>query len=364
MSTATRPARQDSAEKPGVPTVSIVIPMRDGERSIAACLDAILLQDYPGDCVEILVVNGASQDRSRAVVDAYRERCARIRLLQNPAGSIPAGLNVGIRAARGDVIARVDARTLLAPDYLRVGVDLLRRTGASNVGGPVRAVTAAYWGRVLALATQSRFGMGGAAVRYGEGESREVDTVYLGMYPRAVLEAVGLYDEELLRDQDDELNYRVRARGGRILLDPALKTRYLNSPSIRRFASQNFLYGYWKVRVCQKHPTMASWRHLVPPAFVASVLSGMLLALTGTLPAASLYGLGAVYALSAVGAAALLGRRGGWQYVPALPVTFTLLHLSWGLGFLAGLVRFLPRWAVRDASPPALQPADSASRSL
>jgi hypothetical protein len=217
---------------------------------------------------------------------------------------------------------------------------------------------------VLALATQSRFGMGGAAVRYGDGESREVDTVYLGMYPRSVLEAVGLYDEELLRDQDDELNYRVRARGGRILLDPALRTRYLNSPSIRRFASQNFLYGYWKVRVCQKHPTKASWRHLVPPAFAASVLSGTPLVVTGVIPAAPLYALGIVYALGALGAAALLGRRDGWRYVPALPVTFALLHLSWGLGFLVGLARFLPRWAVRDSSPPTLQPAESRSRSL
>jgi glycosyltransferase involved in cell wall biosynthesis len=338
--------------------------MRDGERSIAACLDAILLQDYPADRVEILVVDGASRDRSRAVVAAYRERCPRIRLLENPTGSIPAGLNVGIRAARGDVIARVDARTILAPDYLRVGIDLLQRSGASNVGGPVRAVTATYWGRVLALATQSRFGMGGAAVRYGEGESREVDTVYLGMYPRPVLESVGLYDEELLRDQDDELNYRVRGRGGRILLDPALKTRYLNSPSVRRFASQNFLYGYWKVRVCQKHPTKASWRHLVPPAFAVSVLSGIPLAVTGTVPAAALYGLGLAYALGALGAALLLGRRHGWQYVPALPATFLLLHLTWGLGFLTGLARFLPRWGARESSPPALQPAGSGSRSL
>jgi glycosyltransferase involved in cell wall biosynthesis len=338
--------------------------MRDGERSIAACLDAILLQDYPADRVEILVVDGASRDRSRAVVAAYRERCPRIRLLENPTGSIPAGLNVGIRAARGDVIARVDARTILAPDYLRVGIELLRTSGASNVGGPVRAVTATYWGRVLALATQSRFGMGGAAVRYGDGASREVDTVYLGMYPRPVLEAVGLYDEELLRDQDDELNYRVRARGGRILLDPALRTRYLNSPSIRRFASQNFLYGYWKVRVCQKHPAQASWRHLVPPAFAASVLSGIPLAVAGTIPAGPLYGLGIAYALGALGAAVQLGRQHGWQYVPALPATFLLLHLAWGLGFLAGLVRFLPRWIARDPSPPSLQPAESRSGSL
>jgi succinoglycan biosynthesis protein ExoA len=343
------------------PMISVVIPERDAERSIGACLDAILGQDYPADRVEILVVDGASRDRSRALVEGYQERHPRIRLLSNPVGSIPAGLNVGIRAAHGDVIARVDARTLLDPDYLRLGIDLLRRSGASNVGGPVRAVTPDYWARVLALATQSRFGMGGAAVRYGEGERREVDTVYLGMYPRSILDTVGLYDEEMLRDQDDELNYRVRARGGRILMSPNLRTRYLNSSSIRRFASQNFLYGYWKVRVCQKHPMMASWRHLVAPGFVASLVAGTLLAFTGMIPAAPLYGLASAYAVGAVGATCALGRRAGWRYAPALPGTFALLHLSWGLGFLLGLLRFLPRWVVADPSPPALRQAQSGS---
>jgi cellulose synthase/poly-beta-1,6-N-acetylglucosamine synthase-like glycosyltransferase len=362
LSTAVRPSWHGLSES-GLPTISVVIPMRNGQRSIGACLDAILAQDYPRDLVEILVVDGASSDGSRAVVESYHSRHGQIRLLHNPAGSIPAGLNVGIRASRGAVIARVDARTLLSPDYLRVGVDLLRRSGASNVGGPVRAVTGRYWGRVLALVTQSRFGMGGAAVRYGDGDSREVDTVYLGLYPRSVLEQIGLYDEEMLRDQDDELNFRVRARGGRVLLSPGLQTEYLISPSIRRFASQNFLYGYWKVRVCQKHPAMASWRHLVAPTFMLTMLGGSWLTLIGAVPAAPLACIASLYAAGAIGSAAGVGRNAGWRYAPSLVPMFVLLHASWGLGFLVGFARFLPRWFAVEPAPPTLRVAEGGGRS-
>src|SRR5574337_340164 len=177
-------AQTGSAPRAGeerLPTVSVVIPMRNEERSIGACLEAIVAQDYPSHLMEILVVDGSSKDRSREIVESYGQRYPQIRLLTNPAGSIPAGLNVGIRASRGAIVARVDARTLLAPDYLSTGLRLLRESRASNVGGPVRAVTTDFMGRVLALVTQSRFGMGGAALRYRAHEAREVDTVYLGI---------------------------------------------------------------------------------------------------------------------------------------------------------------------------------------
>jgi hypothetical protein len=219
-----------------------------------------------------------------------------------------------------------------------------------------------YMGRVFALALESPFGMGGAAARYRESGSREVDTVYMGMYPRGVLEAVGLYDEEMLRDQDDELNYRVRASGGRVLLSPDMGSSYANSSSIKRYARQYFLYGYFKARVLQKFPALMSWRHLAPPAFVAGLLAGPLL--SAVVPAAAPATLAAAgaYAAAAVGAAALGARRAGWRYVPGLSLAFPVFHLSWGLGMLVGLVRFLPRWFRSSPMPPTLTPAlDEAS---
>lgn len=346
------PAPRSNQEQ--LPTVSIVIPMQNEERSIEACLEAILAQDYPSHLMEILVVDGGSRDRSRMVVESYRQRYPQIQLLPNPAGSIPAGLNVGIRASCGVIVARVDARTVLAPDYLSIGVRLLRETGASNVGGPVRAVTAGFMGRVLALVTQSRFGLGGAALRYRESEIREVDTVYLGIYPRSILEAIGLYDEELIRDQDDELNYRLRACGGRILMSPALRTSYLNSPSLRRFVRQHFLYGYWKARVCQKHPKLMSWRHFVPPLFALALLGGIPLSFLDGWIAVLTLGIAGAYVIGAVGASLASGLQAGWRYASVLPMAFALLHLSWGLGFLAGCVRFVPRWFCSDPQPVTL----------
>ena len=342
------------------PTVSIVIPMRNEEKSIGRCLEAVRAQDYPPGRIEVLVVDGRSTDGSREVVEAFARRDPRIRLLDNPSGSIPAGLNIGIVASGGDVVARLDGRTELASDYVSAGVRLLRRTGASNVGGAVLSVNPSYMGRVLALVWESRFGMGGAAARYGEATERDVDTVYMGMYPRGVLERIGLYDEEMVRDQDDELNYRLRAHGGRVLLTPTMRSRYLNSSSPRRFARQNFLYGYWKVRVCQKHPRMASARHLVPPAFVLGLLAGPAMAAASAPAAAAFVAALAGYAAGAVGAAASIGRRAGWRYALPLPALFLLTHVAWGSGFLIGLVRFFPRWFTPEPPPPVLARARDA----
>lgn len=348
MATAPGAGRDDR------PKVSVVIPVRDEAASIAACLQAIQAQDYPADRLEILVVDGGSRDGSQAIVEAFRRQDARIRQLDNPAGSIPAGLNVGIRAATGEIIARVDARTRLATGYLVRAVRLLAGTGAANVGGPVRYAPRGFRARLLALVTESRFGVGGAAVRYGDGAERWTETVYLGVVPRRVFEAVGLYDEEILQDEDSEFNCRVRAHGGRVLVSPALRSSYTNVGSLRRFVRKNFEFGYWKVRVWQKYPLLIAPRHLAPPLFVLGLAFGVpAAALAPALRPVLVTALG-VYAVGAVAAAAHLGRRAGWRYAPALPALFAVLHLAWGTGFLAGLLRFLPRWFARPLPPPAL----------
>jgi glycosyltransferase involved in cell wall biosynthesis len=340
----------------GLPMISVVIPARNEARSIAGCLDAILAQRYPRDLLEILVVDGGSRDTTTEIVRRYASRDSRVRLLDNPSGAIPAGLNIGIRNARGTVIARVDARSRLREDYLETGIRLLMETGASNVGGSVRSVTQTPLARILAAAMESRFGMGGAAVRYRLGGDQDVDTVYLGMYPRSVLERIGLYDEEMQRDQDDELNFRLNENGGRVRISPSLVVTYLNSPSLERFVRQQFLYGFWKVRVCQKHPTIMSPRHLVPPAFTLGLLAAPLTAAArpGLVPImATVLGL---YGAGAIAAAAKAAPRIGWRLAMPLPGIFFLMHATWGLGFLSGLVRFLPRWFRPEQPPPRLAP--------
>jgi glycosyltransferase involved in cell wall biosynthesis len=297
-------------------------------------------------------VDGGSTDGSREFVEALAQSDPRVRLVHSPAGTIPAGMNVGIRAARGDVIARVDARALLAPDYIRTAVSLLESTGAANVGGPVRSITRTTVGHALALAWSSRFGLGGAAARYGDSTEHWTDTVYLGVFPRRVLEASGLYDESIVQDEDTELNYRIRAHGGRILMSPRLRSTYLNQPTLGRIARKNFLFGWSKALVWRKHPRMIRIRHLVPPAFVGALLAG--------LPLAGMYpglrplwaSLAASYALVclAVTAAQLLRTRR--RDALLLVVVFPLIHVAWGSGFLWGaLCEALRALAPRATSP-------------
>ena len=151
----------------GSPLVSVVIPVRNEGRAIAGCLDAVLGQDYPAQQLEVLVVDGGSHDDTVAVVERYIARDRRVRLLENPAGTIPAGLNVGIRAAQGEIVARVDARTRLATDYIGTAVGLLEEKNATTVGGPVQYAPGSFMAQALALVMQSKFGVGGAAARYG-----------------------------------------------------------------------------------------------------------------------------------------------------------------------------------------------------
>ncbi len=334
--------------------LSVIIPTRNEAAHIGACLDAILAQDYPHELLEVIVVDGESDDGTAAVVGQYAARDARVRLVNNPRRIVPPAMNAGIRAARGELIARIDGHTHIAPDYMRVGVETLTRTGADDVGGPMRALGGGWFGDAVATATSSRFGVG-SYFHFGT-EEREVDTVYLGMWPRRVFERVGLFDEELVRNQDDELSYRIRKAGGRIVMNPAMQSWYQNRRRVRDLARQYYQYGEWKVRVLQKHPLQMSWRHFVPPALVAALLG---LALLGVvvggagwlaLALASAYGAGVLVV------AAIESLRRGVSAWLATALAFAVVHLAWGTGFLVGLVRFADRWRQPEAAPPQLDP--------
>jgi glycosyltransferase involved in cell wall biosynthesis len=333
--------------------VSVVIPMRNESASIRPCLDSILAQNYPADCFEVVVVDGESDDDTPAIVREYAQRDPRVRLVVNPGRIVPTGMNIGIRSARGNVITRVDGHTRIAPDYVRIGVETLQRTRADNVGGPMNAVGGGTFGDAVALSTSSRFGVG-SYFHFGT-EERSVDTVYMGMWPRAVFERVGLFDEELVRNQDDELNYRIRKAGGEIILNPYMRSWYQNRQGVPRLARQYFQYGEWKVRVLQKHPRQMSWRHFVPPLFVATLL--LLGVASVVLPPARLllgaltvaYG-GAILSIAA--GSALSKGVGTWL---ATAAAFLIIHVSWGAGFLVGLARFAQWWRREEPTPPHLE---------
>ncbi|MBI4329424.1 MAG: glycosyltransferase family 2 protein [Chloroflexi bacterium] len=325
------------------PFVSVVLPVRNEGRRLARCLEAVLSQAYPKDCMEVLVVDGLSGDGTRQLAEEYARRDARVRFIENPAKVTPAALNIGIREAKGEVLVRVDGHTLLEPDYFTRCVEALERTGASCVGGLMRATGEGYWGKVVTLVHSSRFGLGGGRFHLSQKEG-EVDTVYLGAYRREVFQKVGLFNERLVRNQDIEFNGRLRAAGGRIVLSPAIRSLYYVRGSLGAFLGQNFRNGQWNVAVLHETPWALSLRHLVPFLFVSTV--GLSLALSPWVwPARVLLGsVLLLYGLLALGAAIWSAVRGGARYLPGLVITFPALHLAYGLGFAAGLLRFgVPR---------------------
>lgn len=320
------------------PIVTIILPIRNEARYIAQCLEAVVAQDYPRDKIEILVVDGMSDDGTRGIIAQFSARDTRIHLIENPERIVPTALNRGIRAARGDVIIRVDGHTVIADDYVRRCVEQLAVVDADCVGGAITTAGQTWIARAIAIAQSSPFGVGSAVFRYAS-QAQFVDTLAFGAYRREVFDRLGLFDEELVRNQDDEFNLRLVRAGGKIWLDPQIRSTYYSRSTLRGLWKQYFEYGFWKVRVIQKHRQPASWRHLVPVTFVLALG----LSLVASVVLQSILGFAGVilpYAFASLGTAAWLSLRKGVRYFPVLPLAFATMHLAYGLGFLAGLLRF------------------------
>jgi glycosyltransferase involved in cell wall biosynthesis len=323
------------------PRVTLIVPMRNEEAHIAACLRSIIGQDVPPKDIEVLVYDGGSSDRSRAIATDIATRHASIVVLDNLRRTQAAAWNQGIDRARGDVIGIVSAHAELAPDYVRTALVTLERTGADMVGGPMRARGEGPLGRAVAAATSSRFGVGGAAFHYTDVE-RDVDTVYMGLAPASVYRSLR-FDETMVRNQDDELSYRLLDRGGRIVCDPAIRSRYHNRATWSGLARQYFEYGWWKVLVMERHPRQVRPRHLIPAAFVGALVAALALApfaFAGRLLLGLVVG---SYAVADASATVLTTRRR--QEAPAILVAavFATLHVAYGAGVWVGLGQRLVR---------------------
>ena len=321
-----------------LPFVSVVMPVRNEAGFIARSIGCVLAQDYPVERLEIIVADGRSTDATREIVAALQAENQCLRLIDNPGGIAPTGLNAAIAEAKGEIIVRVDGHCEIAPDYVRNCVRHLLDDDVEGVGGPIETVSETPVAAAIAAAMSSPFGVGNSAFRTVKDKTMLTDTVAFPAYTRAIIERAGRYDEEMVRNQDDEYNYRLRKLGARILLAADVRARYYSRSSLRSLFRQYYQYGYWKVRVLQKHPRQMRWRQFAPPLFVAALLLGWLvsgwfwLALCG------------VYLTANLAATIYVARQSDWRYVRWLPLVFLCLHVSYGLGFLVGLVRFAPRW--------------------
>jgi succinoglycan biosynthesis protein ExoA len=364
-----------------LPQICIIIPERNEKSSIRTCLNAILAQDYPQNLVSILVVDGISTDGTREILTEYERDYPFFKVIESPRKVVPPGFNMALRLTQADIIIRVDGHTVIAPDYVRQCVETLYRTQADNVGGKMNAVSTTRFGQAVALATSTPFGVGGARFHYSDDEEW-VDTVYMGAWPRQVFEKIGLFDEELVRNQDDEFNYRLRQQGGRILLSPFIRSEYTVRSTPFALLRQYAGYGYWKVRVLQKHPLQMSLRQFIPPAFVLALLFSALLFFTpppvsalspvahnltsyninlpsltfGTFPFFRFlsFVIPVAYLFANLAASFWTASRRGWNFLPLLPPIFAILHFSYGLGFLVGLLKFWNRWADKTGKTPTL----------
>jgi glycosyltransferase involved in cell wall biosynthesis len=327
-----------------LPTVSILIPMRNEERYIGTCLDSVLANDYPEDKLEIIVVDGMSDDQSQVIVEHYSRQHPFIHLLENPQRIQSAALNIGIANARGEILVRMDAHTIYAPDYVSKCVTTLLRSGATNVGGMQAPNGENYASRSIAAAVSSPFAAGDAKYRYGNKETW-VDTVFLGCWRRKDMVELGGFREDCGVNEDYELNYRLRKNGGTILFSPEIKCTYFVRPSVKALWRQYFRYGWSRIRTLKLHPGSLRWRQLVPPLFA---LLFILSALTGgaLLAAGNNYAwLGAVVPATYLFVDLIFSVRAaqsrGWQYLPMLLfVVFPTIHFAWGLGFLWGLKKY------------------------
>lgn len=328
------------------PSVSIILPIRNEARYMQRCLDAVAVQDYPRDKIQVLVVDGMSDDGTRDIVRQSLERWNNQSLeltigqmIDNPERIVPTALNRGIRAARGDIIIRVDGHAVIATDYVRRCVEVLKKVNADCVGGPIRTIGETAVAKAIAIAQSSPFGVGNAAFRYAE-NGRYVDTLAFGAYPREVFQRIGLFDEGLVRNQDDEFNFRLIRSGGRIWLDPAIRSAYYSRASLPSLAKQYFEYGSWKVPVIRKHGRPASWRHLVPAIFLIALAASAATSLaTGS--AVWFLVVAVPYFVLSCGVTLQSAARKGWRYAPLLPLMFLTMHLAYGAGFVCGLARFI-----------------------
>ncbi|MDI5965215.1 glycosyltransferase family 2 protein [Streptomyces sp. SL13] len=322
-------ADQTPAEAPGLPAVSVIMPVLNEERHLRESVTRVLQQEYAGE-LEVVIALGPSTDRTDEIAARLVAEDPRVHTVPNPTGRTPAALNAAIKASRHPVVVRVDGHGMLSPNYIATAVRLLDETGAANVGGIMHAEGENAWERAVAAAMTAKIGVGNAAFHTG-GRAGEAETVYLGVFRREVLDRLGGYNEEFIRAQDWELNFRIRESGRRIWFSPELKVSYRPRPNVRELAKQYRNYGRWRHVVARFHSGSINLRYLAPPAavlaIVAGVLVGVLVHPIGFVVPVG-YVAGIVLGSLPAGKGLDLGAR------LRIPVALATMHMTWGWGFL------------------------------
>ena len=327
-----------------LPFVSIIIPCRNEEKYIGKCLDTILEQDYPKENLEVLVVDGMSEDKTREIVRNYSEKYPFVKLLENPKKFTNFALNIGIKVARGEIIMMMGAHAGYERDYVSKCVKYLKEYDADNVGGVMKTLPGknTIFAKAIAITLSHFFGTGGSYFRTGLAKPRWVDTVFGGCYRREVFNKIGLFNENLLRSQDMEFNLRLKKAGGKILLAPDIISYYYPKSNLKDFFVHNFEDGVWITYPLKFRIKAFCWRHLMPLIFVSSLIGTIIL---GTftpiffwlfLTIIVMYLLTNIYFSMKIAA-----KQKDIRYLFLIPVAFATRHIGYGLGSVWGLIKLI-----------------------
>lgn len=325
-----------------MPDVTVIVPCYNEEDTIQLLLEAISNQTYRLDEIEVVIADGMSSDRTRAVISEFQNANPRLelRVVDNPRRNIPSGLNCALASARGRWIVRLDAHSMPEPEYIERSIAALEQGLGDNVGGVwlIQPQGNSPQARAIAAAASHPLAVGDAQYRIAT-RPQLTDTVPFGAYARSLIERIGAYDEQLLTNEDYELNTRIRQGGGRIWLDPAIRTVYFARPNLTALWRQYWRYGFWKAKMIQRYPYSLRWRQAIPPFFVAGLVIGSILAFFWQPARIILAGVLVIYLLILLGAGVQIAwKKKDLALIPFVPLAIAVMHLSWGSAFLWSMI--------------------------
>ncbi|KMW71697.1 WblJ protein [Photorhabdus luminescens subsp. luminescens] len=322
--------------------ISVICPILNEEKYIKGCIESLLKQDYPIGQLEIIFIDGYSSDNTLKIIQSYTKKYGFIKLLYNPAKYVPAALNIGIKNSSGEYIARIDAHSSYPSNYLSKLYSLSKKLDADNIGGifntkPCNSTTIAD---NIAYSLSSRFGMGNAYFRTGINNIKKVDTVPFGFFKRTIFDKIGLFDEDLIRNQDDEFNNRIIKHGGNIYLSPDIIIDYYPRDSIKKICSMFYQYGLFKPLVNFKLKKITSFRQLIPPIFVLGLILGLILSFISSIFLYLYIGCIFIYFFLTLLVTIKAHFKNKKNYI-FLPLIFLCIHLSYGSGYLIGIMKII-----------------------
>lgn len=326
-----------------MPRVSLIIPCYNEEIRITRLLQCLVDQTYPLEDMEVILADGMSTDRTRALIETFQKQhpLPKINIIDNPQRTIPAALNLAIKASSGKLIVRMDAHTLPAKDYVVLSVQAFDEGKGQDVGGVIDIAPGSdtWIGKAIAVATRHPLGVGDAKYRWAK-TAGYADTVAFGTYARKTFDEIGFYDESLLVNEDYELNSRLRAAGGRIWIDPVIRATYYSRPDLSSLASQYFIYGFYKYRMLKRHPGTLRWRQALPPLFVLGILMLLLFAAFWHIAAILLLIVVAFYLLVLVaGSLPEVFKQRMPLLLLGIPLAIMTMHFLWGCGFWWSIIK-------------------------